>query len=111
MRLTARTTLAIILAALSVWSGRPAALVAQPGPAPEPGQQIVLITGSTSGLGREVALRMGARGAHVIVHGRDEQRGMAVVDEINAGPGSARFYAADFASFDNVRALAHSVLR
>jgi NAD(P)-dependent dehydrogenase (short-subunit alcohol dehydrogenase family) len=111
MRLTARTTLAIILAALSVWSGRPAALVAQPGPAPEPGQQIVLITGSTSGLGREVALRMGARGAHVIVHGRDEQRGMAVVDEINAGPGSARFYAADFASFDNVRELAQSVLR
>ena len=54
---------------------------------------------------------MGARGAHVIVHGRDEQRGMAVVDEINAGPGSARFYAADFASFDNVRELAQSVLR
>ena len=35
---------------------------------------------------------------------------MAVVREINDGPGSARFYAADFASFDNVRALAHSVL-
>lgn len=83
---------------------------AQSGEPPSPGQQIVLITGSTSGLGREVALRMGARGAHVIVHGRDEERGMAVVNEINAGQGSARFYQADFAAFANVRSLAEAVL-
>ena len=111
MYLTIRNTLAMMLIALCAWSGRPAELVAQVGSEPEPDQQVVLITGSTSGLGREVAMRMGSRGAHVVVHGRDEERGMAVVDEINAGPGSARFYAADFASFDNVRALAHSVLR
>lgn len=79
-------------------------------PQVEPDQEIALVTGSTSGLGREVALRLGSRGAHVIVHGRDEERGMAVVEEINSGPGSARFYAADFASFDNVRALARAVL-
>ena len=78
---------------------------------PAQGQQVILVTGSTSGLGREVALRMGARGAHVIVHGRDEARGLAVVEEINSGPGSARFYQADFASFDNVRSLATSILR
>ena len=84
--------------------------VAQSGEPPSPGQQIVLITGSTSGLGREVALRMGARGAHVIVHGRDEERGLAVVNEINAGDGSARFYPSDFAAFANVRALAEAVL-
>ena len=83
---------------------------AQEGVAPTPGQEIVLVTGSTSGLGREVALRMGLRGAHVIVHGRDRERGMAVVNEINAGEGSARFYSADFSSFDNVRALADAVL-
>lgn len=111
MYLTIRNTLAMMLIALCAWSGRPAELVAQVGSEPEPDQQVVLITGSTSGLGREVAMRMGSRGAHVVVHGRDEERGIAVVDEINAGPGSARFYAADFASFDNVRALAHSVLR
>jgi len=83
---------------------------AQDGVAPTPGQQIVLVTGSTSGLGREVALRMGQRGAHVVVHGRDRDRGMAVVDEINAGPGSARFYRADFADFAQVRALAEAML-
>jgi len=34
----------------------------------------VLITGSTDGMGREVATRLGALGAHVIVHGRSEAR-------------------------------------
>ncbi|HAY77514.1 MAG TPA: hypothetical protein DCY33_06695, partial [Gemmatimonadetes bacterium] len=81
----------------------PTDAAAQTHATPAQGQQVILVTGSTSGLGREVALRMGARGAHVIVHGRDEARGLAVVEEINSGPGSARFYQADFASFDNVR--------
>jgi len=99
-------SLAAVLCLLSI----PTGALTQEGMPPAPGQQIVLITGSTSGLGREVALRMGTRGAHVIVHGRDRERGMAVVDEINAGAGSARFYSADFSSFDNVRALASSVL-
>ncbi|MDX1493257.1 MAG: SDR family NAD(P)-dependent oxidoreductase [Longimicrobiales bacterium] len=95
--------------------GLPALLLPSPGagqafPAPAEGQQVVLVTGSTSGLGREVALRMGERGAHVIVHGRNEARGMAVVREIDATPGSARFIGADFASFDEVRRLARTIL-
>jgi NAD(P)-dependent dehydrogenase (short-subunit alcohol dehydrogenase family) len=75
------------------------------------GRQVVLVTGSTSGLGREVARAMGERGAHVIVHGRSRDRGIEVVDEINAGPGSATFYAADFAVVAQVRALGEAVLR
>ena len=72
----------------------------------------VLITGSTDGLGREVALRVADLGAHVIVHGRNRQRGAAVVDEITkAGGGRARFYAADLASLDEVRELARAILR
>lgn len=75
-------------------------------------QQVVLITGSTSGLGRELALRLGAGGAHVIVHGRDRERGMQVVADIEEeGSGSARFYAADLASHAEVRAFAEAVLR
>ena len=77
-----------------------------------PGQRVVLVTGSTSGLGREVALRLGAMGAHVIVHGRNRERGMEVVEAINGeGPGSARFYAADLASFAQVRDFGESILR
>jgi NAD(P)-dependent dehydrogenase (short-subunit alcohol dehydrogenase family) len=72
----------------------------------------VIITGSTDGLGREVALRVANLGAHVIVHGRNQQRGAAVVDEITkAGKGSARFYAADLSSLAEVRQLAQTILR
>lgn len=72
---------------------------------------VVLVTGSTSGLGREVALRMGALGYHVIVHGRNRERGLEVVEEIEAaGEGSARFFQADLASFEQVRRFANEIL-
>jgi NAD(P)-dependent dehydrogenase (short-subunit alcohol dehydrogenase family) len=70
----------------------------------------VLVTGSTDGLGRELALALAADGAHVIVHGRNAERGQAVVEEITAiGKGSARFYAADFASMQAVREFADTI--
>ncbi|MBM4186338.1 MAG: SDR family NAD(P)-dependent oxidoreductase [Gemmatimonadetes bacterium] len=79
---------------------------------PRPDQQVILITGATSGLGREVAIRLAAGGAHVIVHGRDSARAAEVVTEIaSTGKGSARFYTADFASNAEVRRFAEAVLR
>jgi NAD(P)-dependent dehydrogenase (short-subunit alcohol dehydrogenase family) len=72
--------------------------------------KVVVITGSTDGLGREVALRAADLGAHIVVHGRSRERGEAVVAEITArGKGSARFYAADLASLQNVRELAAAI--
>jgi|GEM_PF-159537 len=71
---------------------------------------VILITGSTGGLGREVALEMGSTGAHVIIHGRNEERGREVVEAIEAeGIGSAEFIAADLASLDETRRLAEEV--
>ncbi len=97
--------------ALAGASGFASEAVAQAPAVPAPDQQVVLVTGSTSGLGRELAMRFGARGDHVIVHGRSEERGAEVVDAINAaGPGSARFYRADFASLAEVRSFAETLL-
>ena len=74
--------------------------------------KVVMITGSTDGLGREVARRVGALGAQVIVHGRNAERGKAVVDEITKdGRGSAKFYAADLSSLAEVRTLAQTIMR
>ncbi|MEO7359562.1 MAG: SDR family NAD(P)-dependent oxidoreductase [Gemmatimonadaceae bacterium] len=79
---------------------------------PDPNARVILITGSTDGLGREVALRLGATGAHIIVHGRNRARGLAVVTEITkGGKGSAAFYAADLASLATVRAFADTIIR
>ncbi len=71
-----------------------------------------LVTGSTDGLGRELALALAADGAHVIVHGRNAERGAAVVKQItDTGIGSATFVAADFASMQAVREFAASIAR
>lgn len=102
----ARIAGAVVLAAGFVMSAPPD-VAAQAAPAPE--QRVVFITGSTSGLGREVALALGAAGDHVIVHGRNEERGRAVVDSIRTLGGSARFYAADFASLSEVARLAERI--
>lgn len=78
---------------------------------PSPDQKIALITGATSGLGREVALRLSALNYFVIVHGRNEERGMEVVNEINTmDTGSARFYQADLGSLEQVRSFGEAVL-
>jgi NAD(P)-dependent dehydrogenase (short-subunit alcohol dehydrogenase family) len=72
--------------------------------------KIALVTGSTDGLGREVALRLAALGATVIVHGRNRERGNDVVRAIAAaGRGNAVFYPADLASLDQTRALAETI--
>src|SRR5438132_13006085 len=54
-----------------------------------------LVTGATSGIGKAAAEELGRHGAEVVVHGRDADRGGAVVDTIAAGGGKARFAAAD----------------
>ena len=74
-----------------------------------PAGKTVLITGSTDGVGRVVALRLGAAGANVVVHGRDRQRGDDVVEEIRRGGGTAVLHTADLSSLDEVRALADTV--
>jgi NAD(P)-dependent dehydrogenase (short-subunit alcohol dehydrogenase family) len=71
----------------------------------------VLVTGSTDGVGRLVATRLGAAGAHVLVHGRDAQRGARVVADVGTAGGRAEFLAADLASLAAVRGLADDVRR
>jgi 3-oxoacyl-[acyl-carrier protein] reductase len=57
----------------------------------------ILVTGSTSGIGRQVAVRCAAEGARVAVHGRDRARGEAVIETITAAGGDAVFLPADLA--------------
>jgi NAD(P)-dependent dehydrogenase (short-subunit alcohol dehydrogenase family) len=65
-----------------------------------------LVTGGTSGIGRAVARQLAERGAHVIVTGRDKDRGERVVGDIRAAGGTADFLAADLADPAAVRTLA-----
>ncbi|TDD66407.1 SDR family NAD(P)-dependent oxidoreductase [Actinomadura darangshiensis] len=69
-------------------------------------QQTILITGATDGLGRALAAELAAEGATVLVHGRDDRRGKATLQEIG---GRASWYRADLSSLAEARALAEAV--
>jgi len=74
-------------------------------------KKTALVTGSTSGIGRATAERLGAQGMHVIVSGRHEERGDTVVAAIRAAGGTADFVRADLRDADSARALAAEALR
>lgn len=54
-----------------------------------------VVTGSTAGIGREIAVHFAREGAAVVVTGRDRGRGEATVTAIVADGGKAAFVAAD----------------
>ncbi|MFG2075159.1 SDR family NAD(P)-dependent oxidoreductase [Nonomuraea maritima] len=67
-----------------------------------------LVTGGTSGIGREAALLLAAEGAFVIVSGRSAAKGWAVVADIEAAGGRAMFVPADLSDLDSVSRLAET---
>jgi NAD(P)-dependent dehydrogenase (short-subunit alcohol dehydrogenase family) len=72
--------------------------------------KVVLVTGGTSGIGRVTALAFAAAGAAVVVSGRREPEGLAVVAEIKAMGGKATFVRADVARESEVKALIDAVV-
>ena len=72
---------------------------------------VVLVTGSTDGLGRAVAERLAGEGATVLIHGRDPEKLASTAHELRSTTGSERVrtYLADFSSLQAVRTMAHEV--
>ena len=70
----------------------------------------VLVTGSTDGVGRYVAKRLAAEGAHVLIHGRDRARARTLEEEIKREGGRApSFYHADLSSLAETAGLAKGI--
>ena len=67
--------------------------------------KVAIITGSTSGMGRESAKLFAAEGAKVVVTGRNEERAKAVVDDIKAAGNEAIYVIADMANLDDVQKI------
>ncbi len=65
-----------------------------------------LVTGATSGIGSATARSLAARGASVVLTGRDRPLGEQLVAEIQRSGGDARFVAADLAQLQDVTRLA-----
>jgi NAD(P)-dependent dehydrogenase (short-subunit alcohol dehydrogenase family) len=75
--------------------------------------EVALVTGSTAGIGRAIAVEFAAQGARVVVTGRDRERGEAVVTAARkaAEPsgGDAEFVAAELADEGACAALVRAV--
>jgi len=54
--------------------------------------KVILVTGSTTGIGEAIARRVVAEGGRVVIHGRDAERGQAIANEF---PGRATLAVAD----------------
>jgi NAD(P)-dependent dehydrogenase (short-subunit alcohol dehydrogenase family) len=73
-------------------------------------EQVVVIIGASSGIGRESALQCAARGAKVVVAARSEPGLHSLVKEIEAAGGKATYALCDASSIDQVAAVAdHAV--
>jgi NAD(P)-dependent dehydrogenase (short-subunit alcohol dehydrogenase family) len=84
-------------------------------------ERTIVITGATDGLGKGLANELARSGARLIVHGRNEEKGQALLEELRqhqtgragARPrinGKLEWRRADLSSLDEVRELADSLL-
>jgi NAD(P)-dependent dehydrogenase (short-subunit alcohol dehydrogenase family) len=69
-----------------------------------------LITGGTSGIGRATANKLGQLGVHVVVVGRNLERGEKTVAEIRKAGGGADFIESDLRDASSARAVARKAL-
>jgi NAD(P)-dependent dehydrogenase (short-subunit alcohol dehydrogenase family) len=75
------------------------------------GEQVVVLMGASSGIGRETALRFAKSGAKVVASARGEEGLDSLVEEIRAEGGEALAVPADTSEFDQVKAVADRAVR
>ncbi len=69
-------------------------------------QQVAVIVGASSGIGRDTALKMAAKGAKVVVAARSKEGLATLVEEIYQKGGEAIAVPADVADFNQVKEIA-----
>ena len=67
--------------------------------------KVVIVTGSTSGIGIGIARLCAKEGAKVVVCGRREEKGLAVVNKIKEEGGIASFHYMDITDTNSIEAL------
>ena len=69
-----------------------------------------LITGGTSGIGLATAKKLAQLGIHVLVVGRNAERGKKAVEEIRTAGGKADFISSELLGADSAREVARKAI-
>ena len=79
---------------------------------PDQRGRVALVTGASNGIGLATALELTRRGAHVIVHARDGERGARAIQHIRASVSAASLdlQLADLGDLDAVREMTERLL-
>src|SRR5208337_5157917 len=75
-------------------------------------EPLILVTGSTDGIGKATAAGLAAGGARrLIIHGKDEKKGEMVQQELEAVAGGKRpdLVIADYSRQDQIRQMAEEI--
>lgn len=71
---------------------------------------VAVVTGAGSGIGREIAMAFAAEGANLVVADVDDEGGHSVVEEIRAAGGEATFAHVDVTNTDDVEAMVQTAV-
>jgi 3-oxoacyl-[acyl-carrier protein] reductase len=72
--------------------------------------KIALVTGASQGIGRAIALRLAAEGAHVALAARNQEKLAEVAASIAASGGVAQSFVLDMANEESIKACAKAVI-
>ncbi len=75
--------------------------------------KVILITGSTDGIGKEAGIKLLEMGAHVIIHGRNEKKAELIKNEIENKTNlhSMSMVYADLASIDQISTMVDDIYK
>jgi NAD(P)-dependent dehydrogenase (short-subunit alcohol dehydrogenase family) len=75
-------------------------------------KKTILLTGATDGLGKLVAKKIAMKGAYLLIHGRNKEKGKRVVKELKelTNNNNIVYYNADYASFQEVYDFGEEIL-
>ena len=78
---------------------------------PKMENNVIVVTGATSGIGYYTALELARMGAEVVVVGRNQEKCTTSVDRITAETGNQKvsFFVADLSSLKEIRSLANQI--
>ena len=73
--------------------------------------KIVLITGSTDGLGKESAIQLAKQGYHVIIHGRNDKKALGTLKQIRyeVKNSEVSYVVGDLRSISEVKSLVNDI--